>query len=128
MRAGFPRQRHRSRLLERQVGWLPLDHVGRRADVLGECSVGLAEVAVHLVAGTEPLHVLAVMESRAAPTPVVLEYIESMIGMFRAGGLSVDLTHHVIHALGSRMFGFTQELFDDSATADPAVLARRSTR
>jgi hypothetical protein len=31
--------------------------------------------------------------------------------MFRAGGLSVDLTHHVVHALGSRMWGFTQEVF-----------------
>ena len=35
------------------------------------------------------------------------------MGMFLAGGFSVDLTHHVMHALGSRMWGFTQELFDD---------------
>jgi hypothetical protein len=46
-----------------------------------------------------------------------------MIGMFRAGGFSVDLTHHVMHAVGSRIFGFTQELFDDSAGADPQVKA-----
>ena len=75
------------------------------------------------------------MESRTAPTPVVLEYLNSMIGMFRAGGFSVDLTHHVMHALGSRMFGFTQELFNDSASADPvdpqaraAMLAEMSAR
>ena len=59
------------------------------------------------------------MESRTAPTQVVLAYMDSMIGMFRAGGLSVDLTHHVMHAFGSRMFGFTQELFDDSASSEP---------
>jgi hypothetical protein len=35
--------------------------------------------------------------------------VNSIIGMFRAGGFSVDLTHHVMHALGSRMWGFTQE-------------------
>jgi AcrR family transcriptional regulator len=52
-----------------------------------------------------------VIESRANPTPVVLDYVNSIIGMFRAGGFSVDLTHHVMHALGSRMWGFTQELF-----------------
>ena len=52
-----------------------------------------------------------VLESRAAPTPVVMQYMDSMIGMFRAGGLSVDLTHHVMHAMGSRILGFSQELF-----------------
>jgi AcrR family transcriptional regulator len=63
------------------------------------------------------------IESRPAPTPVVLAYLDSMIGMFRAGDFSVDLTHHVVHALGSRMFGFTQELFDNSGSVDPDVRA-----
>ena len=53
------------------------------------------------------------IESRTNATPAVLDYMDSFIGMFRAGGFSVDLTHHVMHALGSRMWGFTQELFDD---------------
>ncbi len=52
-----------------------------------------------------------VIESRTAPTPMVLQYMDSMIGMFRAGGFSVDLTHHVMHAMGSRILGFSQELF-----------------
>ncbi len=52
-----------------------------------------------------------VIESRAKPTPAVLDYLNSIIAMFRAGGLSADLTHHVMHALGSRVWGFTQELF-----------------
>lgn len=55
-----------------------------------------------------------VMESRGAPTPVVLAYMDSTIGTFLAGGLSVDLVHHVMHALGSRIFGFTQELYGTS--------------
>jgi hypothetical protein len=59
------------------------------------------------------------MEAQAAPTPVVLSYLDSTIGMFLAGGLSVDLTHHVMHALGSRVFGFTQELHQDSHLSDP---------
>ncbi|MFF2028655.1 TetR/AcrR family transcriptional regulator [Arthrobacter sp. NPDC058192] len=61
-----------------------------------------------------------VLESRTNKTPAVLGYMDSFIGMFLAGGFSVDLTHHVMHALGSRMWGFTQELFDDSAAASPA--------
>jgi hypothetical protein len=46
-----------------------------------------------------------VIESRTTPTPIVLEYMDSVIAMFRAGGFSIDLTHHVMHALGSRIFG-----------------------
>ncbi len=64
-----------------------------------------------------------VIESRRNPTPVVLEYMDSMIGMFRAGGFSVNLTHHVMHTIGSRLLGFTQELFNDSRTVDPEVAA-----
>ena len=64
-----------------------------------------------------------VIESRTSPTPVLLEYMNSMIGTFRAGGFSADLTHHVMHALGSRMWGFTQELFDSSSDSDPQVQA-----
>jgi hypothetical protein len=41
--------------------------------------------------------------------------MESFTGMFLAGGFSADLTHHVMHAIGGRMWGFTQELFEDPA-------------
>ncbi|WP_431886964.1 TetR/AcrR family transcriptional regulator [Micromonospora wenchangensis] len=57
------------------------------------------------------------IESRSAATPAVLGYLDSMIGALRAGGLSADLTHHVMHALGSRILGFSQELFDASRQA-----------
>jgi AcrR family transcriptional regulator len=59
-----------------------------------------------------------VIESRPEPTPTVLAYMDSMIGIFRAGGFSVDLTHHAMHAMGSRLLGFTQELYDDSVDLD----------
>ena len=64
-----------------------------------------------------------VLESRTNPTPLVLGYMDSMIGMFRAGGFSIDLTHHVMHTAGSRIFGFTQELFDDLPGVDPETQA-----
>jgi AcrR family transcriptional regulator len=64
-----------------------------------------------------------VMESRTEPTPTVLAYMDSMIGMFRAGGFSMDLTHHAMHAMGSRMLGFSQELFNDSGDADQELEA-----
>jgi AcrR family transcriptional regulator len=62
-----------------------------------------------------------VIESRTTKTPAVLDYIESFTGLFIDGGFSVDLTHHVMHAIGGRMWGFTQELFDDPDEADATV-------
>jgi AcrR family transcriptional regulator len=59
------------------------------------------------------------LETRTTPTPVVLAYEDSMIGLFRDAGFSLDLTHHVLHALASRTFGFTQELYEASSTAAP---------
>ena len=66
-----------------------------------------------------------VLESRTNKTPTVLGYMDSFAGMFLAGGFSADLTHHVMHALGSRMWGFTQELFDspDGGTVEAVVPA-----
>jgi AcrR family transcriptional regulator len=59
-----------------------------------------------------------VMESRTQPTPVVMAYMDSMIGMFNAGGFTIDLTHHAMHAMGSRMMGFSQELFNDQSDGE----------
>ncbi len=62
-----------------------------------------------------------VIEVRTEPTPIVMGYMDSMIGMFRAGGFSIDLTHHAMHAMGSRLLGFSQELFNDRSDADPSM-------
>jgi len=59
------------------------------------------------------------IESRTRRTPAVLGYMDSVAGMVRAGGFSVDLTHHVMHALGNRIWGFSPELFDEPS-GDPA--------
>lgn len=56
----------------------------------------------------------AVMASRKTVTPTMMEYMESVARILRAGGFSVDLTHHTFHVMGSRILGFTQELYDDS--------------
>jgi AcrR family transcriptional regulator len=67
--------------------------------------------------------VYRVIETRTNPTPAVLEYMDGMIGLFRTGGFSIDLTHHAMHAMGSRLLGYTQEMMNDSADVDPTVEA-----
>ncbi|MER7457382.1 TetR/AcrR family transcriptional regulator C-terminal domain-containing protein [Micromonospora sp. NPDC126480] len=57
------------------------------------------------------------IESRSMATPAILAYLDSMVGRLRAGGFSADLAHHVMHAMGSRILGFSQELFDPSRQA-----------
>lgn len=64
-----------------------------------------------------------VIESRVAPGPAMLGYYDAVMGTLREGGISLELTHHAIHMLGSRMLGFTQDLFDDSTDRDPEATA-----
>ena len=61
-----------------------------------------------------------VLEGREAPTPATMLHLERMLAIMRAGGCSVDLCHHAIHLLGSRVLGFSQDLFDDSPDTRPA--------
>jgi AcrR family transcriptional regulator len=65
----------------------------------------------------------ALMESRRNVTPAMLRYFDSVIELLRGAGFSTDLTHHAMHALGSRVLGFTQELYDDSDELDPDATA-----
>jgi AcrR family transcriptional regulator len=60
------------------------------------------------------------IESRTHRTPAVLGYMDALAGTFRRGGFSADLTHHVMHALGNRIWGFSPELFDEPPDPDAA--------
>lgn len=52
------------------------------------------------------------IESRTTFSPGIVRYFDGVLGILRHGGFSVDLAHHALHALGSRVLGFTQELFE----------------
>lgn len=64
-----------------------------------------------------------VVETRVAPGPAMLRYMDSVTGVLLGGGFSVDLTHHALHVLGSRVLGFSQDLYDDSDEVDPEAAA-----
>jgi AcrR family transcriptional regulator len=61
-----------------------------------------------------------VLETRTTMNLDIVRYYDGVVGILRAGGFSNDLTHHSLHALGSRVIGFSQELFDpgDAASGD----------
>lgn len=54
-----------------------------------------------------------VIEASRQRTPAVLAHMDALSGAFMAGGLSPDLTHHGMHALGYRIWGFSPEAFED---------------
>lgn len=74
------------------------------------------------------------IETRTVRTAAVLGHMEAITQALLRGGLSADLTHHVMHALGNRIWGFSPELFNDPTGSDavqpdldpanyPAILA-----
>lgn len=65
----------------------------------------------------------AAIEAQTAPGPSALRYINTLLGLLREGGFSVAQAHHVLHILGSRAVGYTQELFDDSGDLEPEAAA-----
>jgi len=66
----------------------------------------------------------ALLESLTDIPPSLIGYYDSLLGLMRGAGFSLDLGHHALHALGSRALGFTQELFvADDKDVDPAVMA-----
>jgi AcrR family transcriptional regulator len=59
-----------------------------------------------------------VVETRTAPGPAALGYINAVLGTLREGGFTIAQAHQAIHILGSRALGFSQALFDDSGDGD----------
>jgi AcrR family transcriptional regulator len=64
-----------------------------------------------------------VIDTRSAPGPATLRYFDAAIRTLREAGFSLDQTHHALHILGSRLLGFTQDLYDDSGDLDPQAAA-----
>ena len=69
-----------------------------------------------------------IIETRSAPGAATLRYMEAVAGIVIGGGFSIDLAHHAMHVLGSRVLGFSQDLFDDTGVPDPEAAAAFATQ
>jgi AcrR family transcriptional regulator len=110
-------------LADAVVGQIPLSVDGRD----WKASLRHMVLAARAVMVRHPWAPRAV-EAQTAPGPGVLRYIDTLLGVLREGGFSVDQAHHALHILGSRGLGFSQDLFDDSGELEPEaadVLARQ---
>jgi AcrR family transcriptional regulator len=60
----------------------------------------------------------SLVATRSQVPPNVAPIFEALVGTMTDGGCSYELAHRAIHALGSMLFGFTQELFEPAADDD----------
>lgn len=67
-----------------------------------------------------------VRKTRTTPTPAELRHLDTLLGILRDAGFDVELTHHAIHVLGSRVLGFSHDLYDDTGSDSPDVSAAQA--
>jgi AcrR family transcriptional regulator len=58
------------------------------------------------------------LATRVVLGPGTLRHIEGVTRALRDAGFSHALAHHTMHVLGARIYGFTQEPFDDALTPE----------
>jgi AcrR family transcriptional regulator len=59
-----------------------------------------------------------VLEERGTSGPASLAHIEAVLATMLGAGFSMEVAHHALHVMDSRIFGFNQALFEDSGPAD----------
>jgi AcrR family transcriptional regulator len=69
-----------------------------------------------------------VIIDRPTVGPAMLRHIDAVLGILSAGGFAIDMGHHALHVLGSRILGFTQDPFNDTEDVrpEPDVAVRRA--
>jgi AcrR family transcriptional regulator len=60
-----------------------------------------------------------VLEERGTGGPASIGRVESVLATLLEAGFSMDVAHHALHVLGSRIFGFSQDLFEETGP-DPS--------
>ena len=67
-----------------------------------------------------------VLVTRPQVGPQTLRHLEAVMSILLGAGFSLEMAHHALHVLGSRVLGFTQDPFNDAADVrpEPEVAAR----
>jgi AcrR family transcriptional regulator len=60
-----------------------------------------------------------VIVERKQVGPATLKHVDRVLAILLRGGFSIEMAHHALHVLGSRMLGFTQDPFEDAT--DPSA-------
>jgi hypothetical protein len=63
-----------------------------------------------------------VIDARKSYSPAMVRHVDGIVGVMRESGMSHDLIHHALHAIGNRIYGYVQELSDDGQAPPPDQL------
>ena len=68
----------------------------------------------------------AVLVARPDVGPQTLRHLEGVMSILLGADFSLEMAHHALHVLGSRILGFTQDPFNDAADVrpEPEIAAR----
>jgi AcrR family transcriptional regulator len=61
------------------------------------------------------------LEARGTSGPAMVGHIERVLAILLDAGFSLELAHHALHVLDSRIFGFSPALFDESRRRPPSA-------
>jgi hypothetical protein len=61
-----------------------------------------------------------VLEERGTGGPAAIAQIERVLAILLGAGFPLELAHHALHVLDSRVFGFSPALFDETGKPQPS--------
>lgn len=91
----------------------PPDGSGWKTRVRARVLAARSAVVVHPWLG-------AAIDTTTRRTETVLGHMNAIAGDFIADGVSADLAHFALHALGNRIWGYSSEAFEDNDAPTPA--------
>jgi AcrR family transcriptional regulator len=62
-----------------------------------------------------------VLEERGTSGPAAIAQIERVLAILLGAGFPLELAHHALHVLDSRIFGFSPALFDETGRPRPSA-------
>ena len=62
-----------------------------------------------------------VLEERGTGGPAAIAQMERVLAILLGGGFPLELAHHALHVLDSRIFGFSPALFDETGRPRPSA-------
>lgn len=100
-------------MLDELLSWIPEAARGAdwRADVRARVMAARALLVAHPWARDA-------IEASPLATPRVLAHMDALMAAMFDGGLSADLVHHAMHALSTRMWGFTRDVMPTPRVPD----------
>lgn len=107
-----------------------VDQIVRRISAVGTGGPWKAVLRERIMAArsvvTQHPWAQSAIESRSAASPTVIGYMDGLMAVMFEGGFSADLVHHAMHALSTRMWGFTRDVMPTPSVPEDPVERERA--